>query len=470
MAQHDETTAEARTKAAIYCRISRDKTGESLGVTRQLEDCLELAKSLGWEVAEVYTDNDISATTGKPRPAYRKMLADLDAGRAQAIVAWHPDRLYRRAVDLGDLVDTCKRNNVQVATVNAGAVDLTTPTGRLVAGLLAQVAIYEGEHKAERWSRSWRQQRERGVPARTGSRMFGYTRDGELVEEEAKVARRMAADVISGVPILGVARWLEDEGVLTTRGTVWRPGTVRQYLANPRIAGYSTLGGDIVGEGQWEPVLDRDTWETVRALLSARSRPRAPRASILNGLLFCGQCGHRMITSGTKGQRTYRCPKRPGMPGCGGVSGFAEPIEDIIETMARARAADPRVSARMQELRATAGVGELLSEIAALEGRLAELDAELDVPGVPVARLVRAMDRTRERLAECQERLAVSAAVSATSVYSGGLKWPEGLAERRQAIAVALRGYRICLDRPAVKGNRFNPKRVRLEETPDPVS
>ena len=48
-------------RAAIYARISRDVTGEGLGVERQLADCRALASERGWAVAEEYVDNDISA-------------------------------------------------------------------------------------------------------------------------------------------------------------------------------------------------------------------------------------------------------------------------------------------------------------------------------------------------------------------------------------------------------------------------
>jgi len=48
-------------RAAIYARISKDKIGAGLGADRQQADCRELAGRLGWTVAEVFTDNDISA-------------------------------------------------------------------------------------------------------------------------------------------------------------------------------------------------------------------------------------------------------------------------------------------------------------------------------------------------------------------------------------------------------------------------
>jgi DNA invertase Pin-like site-specific DNA recombinase len=78
--------------AAVYLRISEDRSGEQLGVTRHREDCLALCQSKGWHPVE-YLDNDTSATSGKPRPAYEKMLADVREGRLGAVVAWDLDRL-----------------------------------------------------------------------------------------------------------------------------------------------------------------------------------------------------------------------------------------------------------------------------------------------------------------------------------------------------------------------------------------
>ncbi|HYZ02002.1 MAG TPA: recombinase family protein, partial [Candidatus Binatia bacterium] len=58
--------------AGIYTRISMDRVGGGLGVERQEQDCRELCGRRGWEVAETYRDNDISAYSGKKRPAYRR--------------------------------------------------------------------------------------------------------------------------------------------------------------------------------------------------------------------------------------------------------------------------------------------------------------------------------------------------------------------------------------------------------------
>ncbi|WP_255499967.1 recombinase family protein [Actinotalea sp. JY-7885] len=63
-----------RTAVAVYARISQDRSGEELGVRRQLADCRVEAQRRGWAVAEEYVDDDLSAYSGKKRPAYERML------------------------------------------------------------------------------------------------------------------------------------------------------------------------------------------------------------------------------------------------------------------------------------------------------------------------------------------------------------------------------------------------------------
>ena len=81
--------------AAIYVRISSDQEGLGLGVERQLQDCQRLASDLGWQVAEVYEDNDVSASTGRPRPGYLRMVDDIASGARDGVLVYHQDRLHR---------------------------------------------------------------------------------------------------------------------------------------------------------------------------------------------------------------------------------------------------------------------------------------------------------------------------------------------------------------------------------------
>ena len=87
--------------AAIYARISLDRHGDGLAVERQLSDARRKAAALGWLVAEEYVDNDVSASSGRRRPAYQQLLSDLKTGRIDAVLTWQMDRLCRRTADGG---------------------------------------------------------------------------------------------------------------------------------------------------------------------------------------------------------------------------------------------------------------------------------------------------------------------------------------------------------------------------------
>ena len=67
-------------RAGIYARISSDREGDNLAISRQLADCEQLAAKNGWRVVERYVDSDISAYGGKLRPQYIRMLEEIEAG------------------------------------------------------------------------------------------------------------------------------------------------------------------------------------------------------------------------------------------------------------------------------------------------------------------------------------------------------------------------------------------------------
>ena len=86
-------------------RQSMDRDGTGLAVARQREACAKLCADRGWEPVE-YVDNDVSASNGKTRPSYTRMLADIAAGRIGAVVVWDLDRLHRRPIELADVFTT----------------------------------------------------------------------------------------------------------------------------------------------------------------------------------------------------------------------------------------------------------------------------------------------------------------------------------------------------------------------------
>src|ERR1017187_10917842 len=105
------------TNAAVYVRISQDREGAGLGVQRQEEDCRALCERLGWAVGQVYVDNDVSAYSGKPRPAWQNVLQDVQGGTVDALVGWHVDRLTRSPVELEHVITLADKFGLKLVTV-----------------------------------------------------------------------------------------------------------------------------------------------------------------------------------------------------------------------------------------------------------------------------------------------------------------------------------------------------------------
>ena len=289
-------------QAAIYVRISEDKTGAGLGIERQEADCRALAGRLGWDVVEpIYSDNDVSAYSGKPRPGYRHLLADLRTGVADAVLCWHTDRLHRSPVELEEYIEVCQPREIPTQTVKAGPLDLATPSGRLMARQLGAYARFESEHHSDRAKRARLQAATDGRWL-GGLRPFGYGADGmALIEAEAEAIRWMAAEVLAGTSLRSIARKLNAEGTFTSQGRPWTSRAVAWLLRRPRNAGLSQHQGEPIGPAKWPAILDSDTWRGVVAVLGDPARNTTTsraRRWLLSGLALCGVCGKPVRSGG----------------------------------------------------------------------------------------------------------------------------------------------------------------------------
>lgn len=362
---------QANLRVVIYVRISKDqalheqKTGdkksnreEAAGVRRQEDACRELAEKRGWEVVEVYVDNDLSAFGNKPRPAYERMLADMRAGKVGAVIAWHTDRLTRKLSELETLMQVAEDQKVVFATVQAGELDLSTAAGRLVARLMGAVARHEAELKGERQSAQLKQLAYAGKARGGGSRPFGYIDAARTAVDpvEAAVIRKLAQMAIDGESRGRMASWLGEQGVKTVGGGDWYPPVVKRMLVNPALAGLSVWKGEVVGKGSWEPILDEETHSQVVDALSyvgPGRKNRGAKTAWLQGIIWC-RCGYPLVTAQTKRRkedpytRIYSCRTRymQGRPGwqkaCGKISVKADSIEDDIAEQIIARLAMPK--------------------------------------------------------------------------------------------------------------------------------
>lgn len=361
------------TRAAIYLRQSSDPGDTKLAITRQREDCVVVCERNGWTWAE-YIDNSCSASNGKPRPAYQRMLTDIRAGLVDAVVAWDLDRLHRKPAELETFIDLADERRLALATVG-GDTDLSTDGGRLYARVKGAFAKSEVERKSARQKRANLQQRANGTWSSSGYRKFGYTKDGQPLEPEASALRKAASDVLAGVSLRSIAVDWNNRGLTTTRGNKWTNLQLRRTLANPRNAALMSYKGRVVGQGQWEPLIDADTHRGLVALLSDESRRVSgafERKHMLSGVAVCGLCGNRMYAafpySGRKQRRVYVC--RPTQH----VARAADPLDAYAEQVVLAYLNEPDTRRRLTSMM---GNGERV-DVSVLHGRRAGLQARLD--------------------------------------------------------------------------------------------
>ncbi|MFI0423355.1 recombinase family protein [Spongiactinospora sp. 9N601] len=486
-----------RSRVAIYARISQDRTGAGLGIARQEEDCRALAERLGWNVIDVYPDNDVSAYSGKPRPQWERLLADVRADEIDGIVCWHVDRLTRSPRELEDVIDLHDRHDVALATVT-GEIDLSTPSGRMVARMLGAAARQEAEHKAERQQRARVQAAERGRRNGGGTRPFGYTliydhdtpprrvlRE-EINEPEAEVVREAARRALSGEKLSAIVRDFADREITSTNGKPFTQTTLRAVLASARISGrreYSprksgetkrALMGEIVCDtAEWPAIIDAQTSDRLRAFFSiphGTNGASTGRRYLLSGILKCGWCGHGLVgrirhdKGSQKGKTRYICAPSPdGRGGCGKITAAMDPVDKHVREAAGVRLESADFVDRLY--RRDVDADAVTQALRAVEERLEYIAADYGAGVLTRAEWKAAKgvaDAKREELRRMLARSENGAILVVLEQLEGDFedKWAQlTIGQRRALLSAVIDHIKV---KPNTPGKRTDPKRFEI--------
>jgi site-specific DNA recombinase len=455
--------------AAVYARISSDRDGLQLGVRRQVEDCQALAARLGWTVGELYTDDDVSAYSGKRRPAYERMLEDLKAGDRDAVLAYDSDRLHRRPVELEAFIVLCEAQQVALATCQ-GELDLATADGRFKARIMGAVASKESDDKSRRVTRKHEELAKAGKVSGGGTRPFGYSTDRLRVNKaEAAVVRDLAKRALAGESLRSMANDLNEREIPTSTGGLWTSTTLKRVLVSARIAGQREHRGEIVAKAEWPAIITPAQSTRLRALLRdpERRTSRPVRRYLLVGLLRCGKCGSVLVSRPRDdGSRRYVCAKGPGLPGCGGVTILADDLEVFVTEAVLYRLDSPQMGrvmtgARNDDEKANVAIAEL-ADAHAHADELAEAYANKQIG---MRDWLTAKAPIERRITAAQKRLGRLQRTTVLDDYVGNSRrlrkqWDSLNLDRQRAIVAAVLDH---LDiGPAVLGrNTFDPKRVK---------
>lgn len=301
----------------MYVRQSLDKTGDEAAVERQEAACKLLAQAKGWDDLAIYRDNDRSATSGKERPEFERLIRDVENGRITELVVFHLDRLTRTIRDLTRVIEAGKTRRLNIASVNGVSLDLGDPTGVAVATILTAIAAMEVQHKGVRQKAANRQRATQGK-AHWIRRPYGYQRIGDtatMVPDEAAHLRDAADRITNGETLASIVRDWNGRGLTSTYGKPWNVTSLRRSLINPRTAGRRLYNGEDMGPGEWEAIFTEEQHRDLEAKLTDPRRRTAPHdltaKFLLSGVARCGKCGKPMFAAAArKGGHewmVYRC-------------------------------------------------------------------------------------------------------------------------------------------------------------------
>lgn len=210
-------TAQTVTRAIGYVRVSTGEQGESgLGLQAQVAAIRSACEQRGWELVAVREEVKSGARADN-RPVLTEVMKALRGGEADAVVVSKLDRLSRSVVDAGRLLEAARKGGFNIVALDLG-LDLSTPTGELVANVLAAVA---------QWER-------RMIGVRTSEALQvkmagGWTSSSWEYRVPAAVRKRIVKMAAAGMSQRAIANRLNADGI-PAAGDRWHRGTVLRIL------------------------------------------------------------------------------------------------------------------------------------------------------------------------------------------------------------------------------------------------
>ena len=304
-------------KYMLYARVSPKGTrwsGTETSCRAQLKECREyvLARDPDAEFEEIV--DEYRSGKNLRRPGIQEIIARMGEDW-ECLVVWHLDRLTRSLADSVPFFKLLNTHNKGLMSVRQ-EIDMYTAGGRLMLNMFIVCAQYEREMTSERVKMKHRAVRKEGrLP--NGACPMGYERvpgkKGEIrPNEDAKIVRAVYRKYLDGEL---TTRWAKE----ISGGRIKGYTTLAEMLRRRTYLGEAEYEGKIY-KGNWEAIIDRETWEAVQKKLSGnRKRGAQVREGaqkypyLLAGKIKC-HCGAAMSpgvhgTTGGKRYHYYTCGK-----------------------------------------------------------------------------------------------------------------------------------------------------------------
>ncbi|MEG9318305.1 recombinase family protein [Fusobacterium varium] len=306
-------------KAIAYFRVSTDMQRDDLSLETQEKGGEIFARDNGIEIVKKFTD--VMSGGNRNRKGFleaQKYLED-HKNEIDYFIAYDVSRIARDAFAFLSLFNKLNILGVKLKLINNPNLDSDSPMGKLILTILA--AIFE----FFRFDNADRVRDNMIIRVKEGKRMnnapFAYRMVNKkmvVVPEEAELIKFIYAEYLKGHGIVALERMTGKDR-----------SSIKQWLNNKVYAGYNVFGTRkmnkttfkpmknpdtnkiVEAKGDWEPIIDIETWEKVAARMNNnrefRIRNVEKTSYLLSGLLF-HSCGSKFRgNAGRKGTNYYRC-------------------------------------------------------------------------------------------------------------------------------------------------------------------